>query len=320
MEGSSETMADNPPIVVGVNGSFEGLRAARWAGAVAERLGVSLHILTATPYLGRNLSDVAAAIRAAAIVDHRETAELVLEETKKSVLEDRPALVVTTAESTIPANEALSAASATARLLVLACDDVTALGELLIGSTTLATLVHSKCPIVAWRGASTAPTHQPIVVGVDGCASDGGALGVAFELADRFGAPLRVVYSWSVERPAIATNQPVQIQWNASTRAQWRRLNRVVDRWRILHPHVEVAVVCEPVKPGRALEIQSVGAQLVVVGSRRRNTTTQRLFGSTSLHLLHHCSAPVLLCPFDEHERYNQNSAPPLHGHAGSST
>lgn len=313
-------MTDEAPIVVGVNGSADGLRAARWAGAVAERLGVPLHILTATTYLGRNLSDVAAAIRAAAIVDHRESAELVLEETKESVLEDQPALVVTTASSTIPADEALSAASQTARLLVLNCDDVTAMGELLIGSTTLATLVHAVCPVVAWRGASIAPTSQPIVVGVDGCASDGGALRIAFELADRFNAPLRVVYSWSVERPAMGANRPVAIHWNASTRAQWRRLNHVVDPWRVLHPKVDVAVVCEPVKPGRALEIQSVGAQLVVVGSRRRNAPTQRLVGSTSLHLLHHCEVPVLMCPFEEHERNRQSSALTSHEQMDSAT
>jgi nucleotide-binding universal stress UspA family protein len=304
MMGADAVADEAAPIVVGVNGSHEALNAARWAGAVAERLGVPLHILTAAPYPGRTLTDTMAAIRAAAIEDHRESAERILKATKESVLSDHPGVAVTTTSLDLAADEALSAASRTARLLVLSCDDVTAVGELLIGSTTLATLAHARSPIVAWRGASIAPTSQPVVVGVDGCAGDGGALGIAFELADLFGAPLRVIYSWSVARHAMGANGPIEIHWDASTRAQWRRLNHVVEPWRKLHPDVDVALTCEPVKPGRALEIHSVGAQLVVLGSRRRNSPTHRLFGSTSSYLLHHCDVPVLLCPFEELERH----------------
>ncbi len=300
--GTGAVPDDAAPIIVGVNGSLEAMHAARWAGAVAERLGVPLHVLTATPYVGRTLTDATVAIRAAAIAEHRDSAGRILEATKESVLDDHPGVAVTISSSTVPADEALSAASRAAQLMVLGCDDVTAMGELLIGSTTLATLAHAKCPVVAWRGASIAPTRQPVVVGVDGRAEDGGALGIAFELADLFGAPLRVIYSWSVARRAMGTSGPVEVHWNASTRAQWRRLNHVVDPWRRLHPDVEVALTCEPVKPGRALEIHSVGAQLVVLGSRRRNSPTHRLFGSTSSYLLHHCDVPVLLCPFEEPE------------------
>jgi nucleotide-binding universal stress UspA family protein len=305
MESRSDHVTDEAaPIVVGVNGSLEGLHAARWAGAVAERLRAPLHIITAIPYLGHNLTDATAAIHAAAIVDHRESAELVLKETAECVLRDRPDVALTTESSTNPADEALAAASGTARLLVLGCDDVTALGALLVGSTTLATLVHAKCPIVAWRGAAVAPTNGPIVVGVDGCADDGGALGIAFEIAELYDAPLRVVYCWSIERPAIGTTRPIEIHWDASTRAQWRRLNHVVDPWRKLHPNVDVALICEPMKPGPALEIHSAAAQIVVLGSRRRNAPTRHLFGSTTSYALHHCTVPVLLCPFDENERH----------------
>ena len=61
-------------------------------------------------------------------------------------------------------------------------------------------------------------------------------------------------------------------------------------------------MVAGPVPAGRALLEQAGDAQLVVVGSRRRNALTRGLFGSTSLNLLHHATVPVMLCPFTERE------------------
>jgi nucleotide-binding universal stress UspA family protein len=292
--------SDAAAIVVGVNGSSEAVCAARWAGAVAARLDAPLHIITATPYLGHLQTDAAAGVRAAAIDEHRESAKGLLKAAEEAVLADHPELVVTTISVDEPADVALDSASRTARFLVLACGDVTAAGALLIGSTTLATLANSTCPVVAWRGDATAPTDQTIVVGVDGSADEGGPLGIAFDIADRFGAPLRVIYSWSLKRHVVEMNRPITVDWNASTQVQWRHVNTLVDGWRERHPGVRVTLICEPVKPSHALLLHAVGAQLVVVGSRRRNALTRGLFGSTSLNLLHHGKVPVMLCPLDE--------------------
>jgi nucleotide-binding universal stress UspA family protein len=296
-------MPDNTaPIVVGVNGSFVAVRAALWAAAVGSRLDAPLHILTATPYLGHNPSDATAAIRAAAIAEHREVAEQMLKAAEGGVRREHPALVVTTTSVDEPADEALSAASRTARLLVLGCDDVTATGAMLVGSTTLATLAHAVCPVVAWRGDSVAPTDQPIVVGVEGSAGDRGALGTAFELADSLGAPLRAVHSWSRSRPEADVTIPFLVNWDEWEDEQWQHLNEQVVPWRDRYPGVKVTLICGPVKPSRALLHQGTDAQLVVVGSRRRNALTRGLFGSTSLNLLHHSTVPVVLCAFSQDE------------------
>ncbi|KAA0079513.1 universal stress protein [Mycolicibacterium sp. P9-64] len=291
---------DAAPIVVGVNGSSEAVCAARWAGAVAARLDVPLHIITATPYLGHLQTDAAAGVRAAAIDEHRESAKVLLKAAEDAVVADHPDLVVTTISVDEPADVALDSASRTAQFLVLGSGEVTAAGALFIGSTTLATLTNSTCPVVAWRGDVPAPTDQTIVVGVDGSADDGGPLGIAFEIADRLGAPLRVIHSWSLKGHLVAVNRPIMVDWNASTQAQWRHVNKLVDGWRGRHPGVKVTLIGEPAKPSQSLLLHAVGAQLVVVGSRRRNALTRGLFGSTSLNLLHHCKVPVMLCPFDE--------------------
>lgn len=290
-------MSDNAaPIIVGVNGSFVALRAACWAGALADRLAAPLHIVTATPYLGYSPTEATAAIRAAAIAEHREAAEQILKATEDAVRREHPGLVITTTAADDPADQALAAASRTARLLVMGCEDVTATGAVLVGSIMLAVLAHAGCPTVAWRGDAAAPTDQPIVVGVDGSASDGGALGTAFEFADSLGAPLRVIQSWSLPRPEI--DLPVVIDWDDWEHQQWQHLNQLVEPWRDRYPQVKVTVVCGPVKASRALLQDATDAQLVVVGSRRRNALARGLFGSTSLNLLHHSSVPVVLCPF----------------------
>lgn len=288
------------PIVVGVNGSTVALRAALWAGALAVRLDAPLHIVTAMPYLGHNPSGTAAAMRAAAIAEHREGAEMILKATEEAVRADCPALEVTYASAAEPADEALTALSRMARFLVLGCDDVTATGALLVGSTTLTTLAHASCPIVAWRGHSTALTGQPVVVGVDGSGSDGGALRTAFELADRFDVPLRVIHSWVVKGPAAMMNARSTMAGDPSVHAEWQHLNALVDRWRERHPRVNVTLVGEGITAGRALGVHVKDAQLVVVGSRRRNALARRIFGSTSLRLLHHSEVPVVLCPLGE--------------------
>ena len=292
---ASETAA---PVVVGVDGSIGAIDAARWAAALADRLRVSLHIVTATPYLGHTPSELAMAARVAAMADHHEWADRYLEVAQAAVRADHPNLTVTTESSTASAEEALATATRSAQLLVLGCDEVSALGALLLGSTTLATLDRARCPVVAWRGGSVAPSRRPILVGVDGSGRDGGALGLAFELADRLDAPLWVVHSWALKGFADK-HRPSVVDWDANTKGQWQRLNELIEPWHRRHARVNVTRIGESAKASHALHIHAKFAQLVVVGRRHGGSHGQRIVGSTSLNLLHHCSVPVIVCPYE---------------------
>jgi nucleotide-binding universal stress UspA family protein len=283
-----------PPVVVGVDGSFAAIRAARWAGALAARLNAPLDIVHAMPSLGHNLTDAVAAIRAAAITEQRDAAGTILKTAEEAVRSDQPELAITVIAREDPADEALVALSASARMIVLSCDEVTAGAALLMGSTTLNVVTEASCPVVAWRGGAFAPTAQPIVVGVDG--SSDAALGFAFQLADRLGAPLRAVHSWSMRRPAAAVTIPFLVDWDALEAAQLQEVMTAVEPWSQRHPDVEVAVYVEPEKPSRALLEHLDGAQLVVLGNRGRKAFTGLLLGSTGLNMLHHSPVPVMLC------------------------
>lgn len=288
------------PVVVGVDGSVGALGAVRWAAALADKLGAPLHLVCAMPYIGQTLTDVAAAIRAAVIAEHPESAKIILKTAEEVVHAANPAVSVVTQSVALFADEALAAASQDARLIVVGCDDVTPAGALFIGSTTLAAIQLAKCPVVAWRGQITLPTDQPVVVGVDGSASESVALKTGFGLADRLDAPVRLIHAWSRRRPIGDVMLPSMIDWNALEAEEWKHLNMIVAPWRLRYPHVSVNLLSERAEPGRLLLAHSGDAQLVVVGSRHRRTLTRTIFWSTPLKLLHHSSVPVVVCPVVE--------------------
>jgi len=283
------------PIVVGVDGSTSAVSAATWAGGVAARLGAPLHIVYATPYLGHNFTDAAAAVRAAAITGQHEAAASILDAAAEAVRSTEPDLSITTSAPSETADHALETLSAQARLIVLGSQDVSAASALLIGSLTLKTISRSVCPVIAWRGDILAPTTQPIVVGVDGTTS-GAALGLAFELAAALRVPLWAVRSSSSRRAPGDVTIPFLIDWEALEAMEWGSLSTTVGPWAQRHPDVDVSFFVEPAKPSQALLHHLDGAQLVIVGTRGHGALAGALIGSTSLNLLHHSPVPVAVC------------------------
>lgn len=294
-----------PPIVVGVDGSQVSSQAACWAGSLAAKLGAQLQILHAMPYLGHNATDVSAAMRAVAIDRKRSGADRILSSTESVVREAYPALTVTTELSTAAADDALVAASRTARFVVVGCEDVSSAGAVLLGSASLAVIEHASCPVVVWRGGCTNITDQPIVAGVDGSATTSPALATAFDLADQLRAPLRAIHGWSTRQPPEDVSlahfideavSPVDDS-ELSEAAQWRHVNTAVDSLRRCHPHVNVTLLGLPGRPAAALLDHVGDAQLVVTGYTHRNVLARMIFGSTSRSLLHHAGVPVVVCP-----------------------
>lgn len=284
------------PVVVGVDGSYPAIRAARWAAAVAQRMAAPLKIVNAKPYLGRNFSDAIANLRAAQIVAQEECADAILAAAEHAVRADHPDLAVTTERASQPADQALAELSRHARLVVLGCDEVSLGKAILIGSTTMAVATHAACPVVAFRGDLTAPSGQPVVVGVDGDPSNHAALAAAFEFAQLFGVAVLAVHAWSTRRPPGDVTLPVMIDWKAIEDGEQTHLEHTLAPWRQRYPDVPVSSVVDPDKPSRALMNHAADAQLAVVGSRGRNLLAGAVLGSTGLNLLHHSAVPVMIC------------------------
>lgn len=283
------------PVVVGIDGSDSALQAARWAGAVAAACGAPLHILHAMPSMGRNLTETAAAIQAAIMSYQRDSALIYLRAAADAVKGDRPDLTVTIEAGETSVDDALIAASATARLIVLGGKDVTGAAAVILGSSTLRVATDAACPVVAFRGENVEVSDKPIVVGVDATAATGGVLATAFEFADAVKVKLVAVRSWTTRAPAGDVTIPFLIDWDALEAAEWAALTELVDGWRQRYPDVDVECVVETMSPARALLSHAADAQLVVVGSRGRNALAGLVLGSTSMNLLHHSQIPVMV-------------------------
>lgn len=291
-------MTDNTaPIVVGVDGTIAAQHAARWAGALADRLGSPLHIVHANRRVGHQFSDVMAALAAASAAAEREAAPTILKTAAAAVGRAHPNLQITTAVLDEPVDDALKKLSRHARLLVIGCDEVIPGVALLVGSLTLDLCGHTDCPVIAWRGESLKPTTRPIVVGVDG--SSDAVLELAFQLAAVLKAPVQAVHAWSMRIPAGEVSIPFLIDWAAIELEQVNALNRAVDPYRRSHPDVVVDVLVDAARPRRALLQQLSDAQMVIVGSRGRGPLAATVLGSTSLNMLHHSPVPVVVCPVE---------------------
>jgi nucleotide-binding universal stress UspA family protein len=283
-------------VVVGVDGTTASKGAARWAAAVADKFGAPLEIINGRYATGRPLTDAAAALLATALTAQRESADVMVKSVEEEIRGEFGSLSISTLISDESIDVLLAERSRRARLVVLGSEDVTPAAALMIGSTTLAVSAHSACPVIAWRGANAVPTGQAVVLGVDGERTGAAALRAAFEFADRFGSELRAVHAWSAFRPPLDAIAPYGVDWEALEALQWQGLLATLEPWTERYPNVTVTLFVEAEGAGKALLNHAADAQLVVVGSRRHSALAGALLGSTSLNLLHHCPAPVMLC------------------------
>ena len=284
------------PVVVGVDGTDNAFGSARWAAAIASKLGAPLHIVHARPYPGHNLSDAVAAARASEMAAEETAAPSILASAEQAVRRGFGDLRITTAIVSDTIDRLLVDLSQYARMIVLGCDEVKPGAAILVGSTTVAVATNATCPVVAWRGDVTAPTAQPIVIGVDGEDDSRVAITAAFELAQCLGVSIVAVHAWSARRSPGDVALSFMIDWEAVKADERGRLVNTLAPWTRLYPEVDVTYVVDQDKPSRALLHHSEGAQLVVIGSRGRGPLAGAVLGSTGLNLLHHSVIPTMIC------------------------
>ncbi|TQF67132.1 universal stress protein [Rhodococcus spelaei] len=284
-------MADHSQIVVGVDGSDSSKAAVAWAADSAAARGTTLRLVSAAlaplPFAGM------AAVGQDFYDDLEAESRRLLDEARTIALERAPDLVV---EASLHAGQPVPVLldwSERAALVVLGSRGRGEFTGAVLGSVADALATHGSCPVVVIRGAVTEPGNGPVVVGVDGSANSGPAIGAAFTEASLRGSTLVAAFAASdhaVDRFLNVVHEP-----DTALDSVREALAAALAGWEEKFPDVAVERVVAKDRPVQLLLDQAGTAQLVVVGSRGRGGFRGMLLGSTSRALLHGVECPLMI-------------------------
>ncbi|MGQ4598568.1 universal stress protein [Nocardia sp. R6R-6] len=286
-------LVDRQSIVVGIDGTPTALAAARWAGAVANRLHGPLVLLGVAPALDYQLTS---STGINLLPELRAAAKNKLDEAFEAVRADQPRLEIhQQLEDGMPARKLIEH-SAVARMVVVAANFGDRLATLLLGSTALTVANKAACPVTVWRGETgrPLPDGRPVLVGVDGSPAGTAAVGEAFELAAALNVEVIALHAWN--DPDLLQWTPVPDAWETLAQREEELLSERLAGWSEKYPDVTVTKVIRKNAPAPALLEFAESTQLVLTGSRGHNRFTGLLVGSTSQNLLHHAPNPVVIC------------------------
>ncbi|MET9153446.1 universal stress protein [Streptomyces griseoflavus] len=285
------------PLVVGVDGSDSSLEAVDWAVDEAARLGLSLRLVHASLWeryegglpsfgTGRPAEEVLAEHIAASAAERARLRDPELKVSSEVVPDD--------------AVSALLHAAHESSALVTGSRGRGGIAGMLLGSVSLTVAARAVCPVVVVRGGEPDRQGSPgrVVVGLGDSAEDSDAVRFAFREAEARGCGLHAVRAW--RRPAHEHVDHPLIADDAAGAGEERASALLTDALRDAardHPRVEVRRQVVEGPAHKALLDASSGADLVVVGARRRHGHVGLQLGRVSHALLHHAGCPVAVVP-----------------------
>ncbi|AZM49960.1 universal stress protein UspA [Streptomyces sp. WAC 06738] len=284
------------PVLVGVDGSAEGLAAVAVAAREARLRGTALRVVHAFfwPMMRVPLEPSSMGPPEGGL---RNQAEQVVAEAVRHAREAEPDVEAEGAVVTGDTLPVMAEESRGAALAVVGSRGLGAFAGLLLGSTAVHLAAHGHCPVLVVRGEGGPAREGPVVAGVDGSRSGDAAIEFAFAEASMRGTGLVAVHAWSPWRAEAPRPQDPAAPYASGPG------DLAVNEERVLAeslagrqercPDVSVDRRVLRGGPREALIEASREASLVVVGARGRGGFTGMLLGSVSQALLHHADCPV---------------------------
>jgi nucleotide-binding universal stress UspA family protein len=281
------------PIVVGIDGSAPAHDALDWAAAEATAMQRPLRLvhsflwpLTSVPLAPASIGRAHGASQAAA--------ERVLADAEAQARSAAPDLKITSELMVGAATPSLVRQARDAELLVVGSRGHGMFAGPLMGSVSIAVAAHAPSPVVVVRPRShdyPAPAKAGVVVGADGSEPSASAIEFAFHAAARRRVGLTAVRAWA---PPLSGYRRLVVGLDGIESAELHRLLHALESSRRQFPEVDVrAKLVRDHHPGRALVVESAGADLVVVGSHGHGGVAGLLLGSVSQSVLAHATCPV---------------------------
>lgn len=263
-----------PAVVVGIDGSRAGVRAASWAVPEAVSRDIPLRLVAVSE---GTAEDAHAAVQAATAAAEAAGAAVRIE---AEVLSGSPTL-------------ALLEASRTAAMICVGAVGLRHLAHHRIGSTASALVASAHCPVAVIRGLDDGTDQaEPgwVVVEVDETPDSAAVLQCGVGEARLRSAPLRVLGAWQSRYTDVHDSQAVA-EGNRLVRAQ---LDRRLAEWKQRYPDLDVRPVAVHGSMLNYLSRNAGSIQLVVVGSRNSEGVGE-LLGPTGLAALHDTDCSVLV-------------------------
>jgi nucleotide-binding universal stress UspA family protein len=278
------------PVVVGVDGSEESLRAVEWAAQEARRHRAPLRIVAA-PVLLPHMRDHAQDPETVALRVKRES-RLALDEAIVRAGEVATGQRIEAGLLTGPPAVAVTQSGAGALMLVVGARGLGGFAAMLLGSVSRYAAMQARCPVVVVR-EETSAVHSEVVVGIRDPRDTTATLGYAFEEAALRNASLMAVHSWHWSRSAPdadAGRITAEAELNLSDALKaWHDKYPTVPAWHdVVHDH-----------PAHVLAIYSARADLVVIG-RHDSSGSHPAIGGIQHALLSHARGPVAIVPATE--------------------
>jgi nucleotide-binding universal stress UspA family protein len=280
------------PVVVGVDGSEESLRAVEWAALEARRHSSALRIVSAPAQVPRiHVPSVSPEEMACAL---RGTAARALDAAITRCEEVAPELPLTTGLLSGPSALAVAESGAGASMLVVGARGAGGFAAMVLGSVSRYVASRASSPVVVVREESMA-VHREIAVGVRDPRDTGAALAFAFAEAALRDADLVAVHTW-YWHPA-APHRPAGDDLDRISAEAASRLAAALREWREKYPGVRVRQDVIHGHPARVLASYSTRADLVVLGRHNHPDGQGPGIGSVQHVVLDHAHGPVAVIP-----------------------
>ncbi len=286
------------PVVVGIDGSEESLRAVEWAALEAKRHSSPLRIVSAPALVPRiHAYNASPQVIANAL---RGMASRALDAAITRSEEVAQGLPVTTGLLSGPPALAVAECGAEASMLVVGARGAGGFAAMVLGSVSRYVATRAPCPVVVVREESMA-VHREIAVGVRDPEDVDRTLAFAFEEAALRGADLVAVHTWFWYPSALhlltaseelRPTDPDRIAAEAAG-----SLAAALGEWRDKYPGVQVRHDIIHGHPARVLASYSARADLVVLGRHGHPAGAGPGIGSIQHAVLDHAHGPVAVVP-----------------------
>jgi nucleotide-binding universal stress UspA family protein len=294
------------PVVVGVDGSEESLRAVEWAAREAHRHGAPLRLVSAPAMPPRMLASDPAPQGVTKVLGSMPRRALAEAITRAG--EVAPDLLIDTDLLTGPPALMVTGSGSGALMLVVGARGAGGFAAMLLGSVSRYVAMHASCPVVVVR-EETGAVHREVVVGIRDPHDATATLPFAFDEAARRGATLVAVHAWHWSpvppgEPGTGAGAGAGAGETVAHPANHGKVSAAVSRnlaetlraWREKYQDVPVREDIVRGHPARVLASYTARADLVVIG-RHGGHDTGPAIGAVPHAVLNHAHGPVAVVP-----------------------